>query len=88
MTLVRPRASAAADADGAYPSSAAAACTRARVGADTPGLPRSARDTVAGDTWARAATSTMPTGPVGTSSLDRTGGTRDCAGPADGEAVR
>jgi len=40
-------------------SSAAAASTRCRVAAETFGMSRSARDTVATDTPARAATSTM-----------------------------
>ena len=62
MALVRPVVSAAADGDGKYPSWLAASSTATRVVADTPGSPRSARDTVAGENPDSAATSTMPAG--------------------------
>ena len=62
MALVLPVVSAAADGDGKYPSWLAASSTASRVVADTPGSPRSARDTVAGENPDSAATSTMPAG--------------------------
>ena len=60
MALVRPVVRAAADGDATYPRVAAACSTFCLVDADTPGRPRSARETVAGETPASAATSTMP----------------------------
>src|SRR5690554_2730835 len=53
---VRPEAKLDALADTTYPSSRAAASTRARVAGDTEGLPDRARETVAVDTPARSAT--------------------------------
>ena len=50
---------------GKYPSCCAASSTASRVLADTPGRPRSARDTVAGENPDNAATSTMPAGSNG-----------------------
>jgi hypothetical protein len=48
-----------ANGEAEYCSSAAAWSTRSRVAADTFGMSRSARETVATETPARAATSTM-----------------------------
>ena len=62
IALVRPVVSAAADGEGKYPSCCAASSTASLVLADTPGRPRSARDTVAGENPDNAATSTMPAG--------------------------
>src|SRR5579875_168414 len=55
----RPLDSPAADGDGTYPSSAAAAWTACRVVSDTFGRPRSARETVAVETPLLRATSRM-----------------------------
>jgi hypothetical protein len=59
MVPVRPVGRPAALGDGTYPSSAAAPRTTSLVAGATPGNPRNARDTVATDTPARAATSVM-----------------------------
>src|SRR6478609_3852857 len=60
MVRVRPVASDDADGDGTYPSRAASAWTRRRVASETFGRPRRARETVAVDTPAALATSSMP----------------------------
>src|SRR5690606_36558350 len=57
---VRPDARLAADGDATYPSASAAARTRSRVEEVTLGSPRSARDTVAVETPAARATSSIP----------------------------
>jgi hypothetical protein len=56
---VRPIGNPAALGEGTYPSPAAADRTSSRVEAATPGRSRNARDTVATDTPALAATSVM-----------------------------
>src|SRR3954454_17581407 len=56
----RPGARPVPSGEAAYPSSSAARSTRSRVPRETLGRPRRARDTVATETPARRATSTMP----------------------------
>ena len=57
MVCVRPVASREALGEMTYPNASAAASTLARVAGETRGSPRNARETVAGDTPARSATS-------------------------------
>src|SRR5699024_7448875 len=73
MVRVRPLASEAAEALGAYPSPRAASSTRARVASLTPGRWRSARETVAVETPAARATSSMAAFTAGKCALLPTG---------------
>ncbi len=60
IVRVRPVARDDADGVGTYPSRAASASTRRRVASETFGRPRRARETVAVDTPAAWATSSIP----------------------------